>query len=96
MSLTIQPILCNAGYMDNYAYVLTDGETSTAAIVDAAEEQAVVRFCSEHSLAPQYILTTHHHDDHTNANLALKNTLTRKLSVRRRRQKNRRFGHCLA
>ena len=72
MSLTIQPILCNAGYMDNYAYVLTDGETSTAAIVDAAEEQAVVRFCSEHSLAPQYILTTHHHDDHTNANLALK------------------------
>ena len=72
MSLTVQPILCNAGYMDNYAYVLIDCETGAAAIVDAAEDQPIVKFCSEHNLTPQYILTTHHHDDHTNANLSLK------------------------
>ena len=27
MSLEIYPILCNAGFMDNYAYVLIDSET---------------------------------------------------------------------
>lgn len=72
MTLQIRPILCNAGYMDNYAYLITDEITNTSAIVDAAEEIAIVNFCRAQNITPQYILTTHHHKDHTNANLALK------------------------
>ncbi len=73
MSLKIFPILCNAGFMDNYAYLLTDGDTGVSAIVDAAEEKAVADFCRAHAVAPQYVFTTHHHEDHTNANAAMKN-----------------------
>ena len=72
MSLEIYPILCNAGFMDNYAYVLIDSETKVSAIVDAAEEKPIVEFCQKQDITPSYILTTHHHEDHTNANLALK------------------------
>ena len=45
MSLEIYPILCNAGFMDNYAYVLIDSETKVSAVVDAAEEKPIVEFC---------------------------------------------------
>lgn len=72
MSLNIVPILCNAGIMDNYAYLLTDTDTNISAIVDAAEETPIINYCSAHNLIPEYIFTTHHHKDHTNANLALK------------------------
>lgn len=72
MSLKIFPILCNAGFMDNYAYLLTDGDTGVSAIVDAAEEKAVADFCRAQDIAPQYVFTTHHHEDHTSANAAMK------------------------
>lgn len=72
MSLSIYPVLCNAGFMDNYAYLLVDDTTGISAVVDAAEEQAIIDFCEKKNIVPQFILTTHHHEDHTNANLALK------------------------
>ncbi len=80
MSLKIVPILCNAGIMDNYSYLLTDTETKVSAIVDAAEETPIVDYCSAHNLVPEYILTTHHHKDHTNANLALKKRYNLKIA----------------
>ena len=79
MSLEIYPILCNAGFMDNYAYVLIDSETKVSAIVDAAEEKPIVEFCQKQDIIPSYILTTHHHEDHTNANLALKKRFNAKV-----------------
>lgn len=79
MSLEIYPILCNAGFMDNYAYVLIDSETKVSAIVDAAEEKPIVEFCQKQDIIPSYILTTHHHVDHTNANLALKKRFNAKV-----------------
>ena len=79
MSLEIYPILCNAGFMDNYAYVLIDSETKVSAIVDAAEEKPIVEFCQKQDIIPAYILTTHHHEDHTNANLALKKRFNAKV-----------------
>lgn len=79
MSLEIYPILCNAGFMDNYAYVLIDSETKVSAIVDAAEEKPIVEFCQKQDITPSYILTTHHHEDHTNANLALKKRFNAKV-----------------
>lgn len=72
MSLTIRPVLCNAGIMDNYAYLITDDKTAVSAIVDAAEEKTILDACEALQIKPDYILTTHHHPDHTNANLALK------------------------
>lgn len=79
MSLEIYPILCNAGFMDNYAYVLIDSETKVSAVVDAAEEKPIVEFCQKQDITPSYILTTHHHEDHTNANLALKKRFNAKV-----------------
>ena len=79
MSLEIYPILCNAGFMDNYAYVLIDSETKVSAVVDAAEEKPIVEFCQKQDIIPSYILTTHHHEDHTNANLALKKRFNAKV-----------------
>ena len=72
MSIKINTIPCNIGSMDNYAYIITDLDTNICAIVDAAEEKTLVNFCSNHNIVPQYVLSTHHHEDHTNANLALK------------------------
>lgn len=79
MSLEIYPILCNAGFMDNYAYILIDSETKVSAVVDAAEEKPIVEFCQKQDITPSYILTTHHHEDHTNANLALKKRFNAKV-----------------
>lgn len=79
MSLEIYPILCNAGFMDNYAYVLIDSEIKVSAVVDAAEEKPIVEFCQKQDIIPSYILTTHHHEDHTNANLALKKRFNAKV-----------------
>lgn len=79
MSLEIYPILCNAGFMNNYAYVLIDRETKVSAVVDAAEEKPIVEFCQKQDIILSYILTTHHHEDHTNANLALKKRFNAKV-----------------
>lgn len=72
MTLKIHTILCRAGYMDNYSYLLIDEETKTSAIVDASETDAIIKKCTELNIKPDYILSTHHHFDHTDANIPLK------------------------
>lgn len=70
--LTIETILCRAGTMDNYAYLLIDRDTGISAIMDPSEAAPIIRRCKELNIKPQYILNTHHHYDHTDANLELK------------------------
>ncbi len=72
MSLKINPVLCRAGVMDNYAYIVTDEETGISAVIDASEAAPIVRRCRELDITPQYILTTHHHFDHVGGNEELK------------------------
>ena len=72
MTLKINPILCRKGTMDNYAYVIVDEKTSTAAVVDASQAEPVIAFCEKNSIKPQYVFTTHHHFDHVEGNMALK------------------------
>lgn len=72
MSLKINPVLCRAGVMDNYAYIIVDEQTGISAIVDASEALPVIRKCDELAIKPQYILTTHHHFDHIGGNEELK------------------------
>ena len=73
MSLDIETILCRAGRMDNYAYLLTDKATGVSAVVDPSEAEPVISRCEQLGRKPSYILNTHHHYDHTDANLEIKN-----------------------
>ena len=70
--MKVATILCRAGSMDNYAYIITDEETGVSAIIDAPETYPIVQYCDEHSIKPTYLLNTHHHFDHTDSNLDLK------------------------
>ena len=72
MSLKISPVLCLAGIMNNYAYVITDTKTGTSAVVDASEARPIIDYCTDSNINPQYIFVTHHHEDHTGGNIELK------------------------
>ncbi len=70
--LQVHPILCRAGVMNNYAYLIIDEPSKISAIIDPSEAEPIIRKCKELQVKPQYILNTHHHFDHTDANLELK------------------------
>ncbi len=66
--LKITPILCRAGKMNNYAYLLVDNDTQTAAVLDASEAAPIITECEKQNIAPQFLLNTHHHFDHVEGN----------------------------
>ena len=70
--IEVHTILCRAGKMDNYSYIIIDKETGTSAIIDPSETPPIVEKCNELNIKPDYILNTHHHFDHTDANLEIK------------------------
>jgi len=72
MSLKIKAVLCRAGIMDNYAWVLTDEQSGKSAVVDASEATPIIDYCTKAEITPEFILTTHHHFDHVGGNLELK------------------------
>lgn len=55
--LKITPILCRAGKMDNYAYLLTDEATGVSAVLDPSEAAPVIAECERQNVRPAYILT---------------------------------------
>ena len=70
--LVIEQILCRAGTMNNYAYLITDQKTNISAIIDPSEAAPIIAICEQKQIHPQYIFNTHHHFDHTDGNLELK------------------------
>lgn len=72
MSLEIETILCRAGRMDNYSYLITDTQSNLCAVIDPSEADPIIARCIELGKKPSYILNTHHHYDHTDANITLK------------------------
>lgn len=70
--IKIHTVLCREGTMDNYAYILIDEATGISAILDPSEAAPIIKKCSELAVTPAYILNTHHHFDHTEGNLELK------------------------
>ena len=70
--LEVYPILCRAERMDNYSYLIRDKASNISAIIDPSEAKPIIDKCQELGIAPQYILNTHHHYDHTDANLEIK------------------------
>lgn len=57
---------------DNYVWLLTEPKTGQVAVVDPSESRPVQRALDERGLHLHTILNTHHHDDHTGGNAALK------------------------
>jgi hydroxyacylglutathione hydrolase len=53
---------------DNYAYVLIDPATRSAAVVDCAEAAPVLAEIGQRGVALRAVLATHHHPDHVGGN----------------------------
>ncbi len=69
MTLQIDQFMCRS---DNFGVLLHDPETGETALIDAPEEKAILDAVGRTGWTPTVILTTHHHADHVEANLALK------------------------
>jgi hydroxyacylglutathione hydrolase len=57
---------------DNYGVLVHDGERNLTASIDAPGAKAVAAALKQKGWQLTHILTTHHHHDHTDGNLALK------------------------
>ncbi|BBK40182.1 hydroxyacylglutathione hydrolase [Allostella vacuolata] len=57
---------------DNYVWLVHDAATSATAVVDPAVAEPVEAALRQKGWRLTHILNTHHHGDHTGANLALK------------------------
>ena len=72
MITSITPILCNEKNMANYAYLIKPQNSSNVIIIDAAEANPIINMLEKLNLNPTHILTTHHHFDHVEGNIKLK------------------------
>ena len=69
MPLQIEQFMCRS---DNFGVLLHDPESGETALIDAPEEAPILAAVQRTGWRPTMILTTHHHPDHVEANLALK------------------------
>lgn len=60
------------GLKDNYYYLLLSPETEETALVDCGEADPVLAKLNELGLKLDYLFSTHHHWDHTDGNLEIK------------------------
>lgn len=67
--LEIDVFLCCS---DNFGVLLHDPESGATAAIDAPEEGPILQALDGHGWKLTHIFTTHHHQDHVEANLALK------------------------
>jgi len=59
-------------FSDNYIFLAYDRDEGIAAVVDPGEAAPVLKRLEERGLTLTHIFNTHHHMDHTGANLELK------------------------
>jgi hydroxyacylglutathione hydrolase len=69
MPLQVEQFTCRS---DNFGVLLHDSETGAAILVDAPEERPILAAIERTGWRPSLLLITHHHSDHVQANLALK------------------------
>ena len=72
MTVEIEQFMCRS---DNFGVLLHDVESGQTALIDAPEEAPIIEAIRRTGWKPNMILTTHHHGDHVEANLALKERL---------------------
>ncbi len=69
MPIEIDQSICRS---DNFAVLVHDPQTGATASIDAPDASAVEARLAARGWRLSHILTTHHHGDHTEGNLALK------------------------
>ncbi len=69
MTLEIDQFMCRS---DNFGVLVHDRASGETALIDAPEEKTILEAAERTGWTPTVILTTHHHADHVEANLALK------------------------
>lgn len=69
MALQIEQFMCRS---DNFGILARDPESGETAIIDAPETAPILAAIERTGWTPSVILTTHHHGDHVEGNLALK------------------------
>jgi hydroxyacylglutathione hydrolase len=69
MAIEIYQFNCRS---DNFGVLVRDPATELSALIDAPEEGTILAAIERTGWTPSIILTTHHHADHVEANLALK------------------------
>ena len=69
MALEIEQFMCRS---DNFGVLVHDSESGATAIIDAPEEAPILAALDRRGWTPTVMLVTHHHGDHVEANLALK------------------------
>ena len=58
---------------DNYSYLIKDKKTNLVGVVDPSEFSSVNSEIEKTHKKLDFILNTHHHDDHVGGNIDLKN-----------------------
>jgi hydroxyacylglutathione hydrolase len=67
--LTFQPFMCRS---DNYGLLLHDHKSGMTASVDAPDADEIMRQLAARGWRLTHVFTTHHHADHVDGNLKLK------------------------
>ncbi|XP_030387919.1 hydroxyacylglutathione hydrolase, mitochondrial isoform X2 [Scaptodrosophila lebanonensis] len=76
MQVKILPAL-----QDNYMYLIVDGKTQEAAVVDPVDPELVIKTVQEAKVNLNKVLTTHHHWDHAGGNEKLVKLWSKELQV---------------
>lgn len=69
MPLQIEQFMCRS---DNFGVLVRDPDSGETALIDAPEERPILEAVERTGWTPTLLLVTHHHPDHVEANLALK------------------------
>lgn len=69
MTIQIEQFNCRS---DNFGVLIRDPKSGLTALIDAPEESTIMAAIERTGWTPSLILVTHHHIDHVEANLALK------------------------
>ena len=69
MTIDIDQFNCRS---DNFGVLIKGGASGQTSLIDAPEERAILAAIERTGWTPSTILVTHHHGDHVEANLALK------------------------
>lgn len=76
MTIQIDQFTCRA---DNFGVLIHDSASGETALIDAPEEATILEAIERTGWKPGLILTTHHHADHVEANLSLKQKFNLKI-----------------
>jgi hydroxyacylglutathione hydrolase len=69
MAVRVEQFMCRS---DNFGALVHDDESGRTLLVDAPEERPILEAIERTGWKPDLLLITHHHGDHVEANLALK------------------------